>query len=393
MAEQIISPQVSLLKSLPPFRTIATGAVLIFLIWAFFSKQTMRFYASFVFLFYSMTHSMWISVVMLGIFQTLILIPFRIINLAKSKHLKDFESKINELEHSGEQSFLIKKSTKTGNRIMLYYLIDFMVSLTSYVTIGRLFLTDFYNVKLDPWLLYPFVKYPEYPIQDVWFKIPYPIITQTTDAGAHLFWLVCLAIIIVSLLVSWGVRTYQKPAADGQSKKAAGFVTWFLSSSILFMIIAYFLLRHWPTAMQIAIFTGDVGKPNPQFNSITAIATFATIFLLDIKPILKKGDLAREAGISDEIIRRTQTQLFGETLRSAIIVGLGAYYITNQIPCAFELSIFTLEIISWLSPWTLDKVILQTKPKEIPQEGTPESPVESPNQEKPDVAPEPNPAS
>ncbi len=386
MSEPVISPQVSLLKSLPPFRTIATGAVLIFLIWAFFSKQTMRFYASFVFLFYSMTHSMWISVVMLGIFQTLLLIPFRIINLAKSKHIKDFETKVNELEHSGEQSFLIKKSAKTGNRIMLYYLIDFMVSLTSYVSIGRLFLTDFYAVKLDPWLLYSFVRYPDYPIQDVWFKIPYPVVTQTTDAGAPYFWLVCLVIIAITLLVSWAVRTYQKPSVDGQSKKAAGFITWFLGSSLLFMLIAYFLLRHWPTAFQIAIFTGDVGKPNPRFNSITAIATFATILILDIKPILKKGDLAKEAGIPDDIIRRTQTQLFSETLRSAILVGLGAYYITNQIPCAFELSIFTLEIISWLSPWTLDKLILQTKPKEASPE-VPENPDEK--QEVVNGSPEP----
>ncbi len=386
MSEPIISPQTSLLKSLPPFRTIATGVVLAFLIWAFFSKQTMRFYASAVFLFYSLTHSMWISVVMLGIFQTLILIPFRIINLAKSKHIKDFETKVNELEHRGEQSFLIKKSAKSGNRIMLYYLIDFMVSLTSYVSMGRLFLTDFYNVKLDPWLLYSFVRYPEYPIKDVWFKIPYPVVTQTTDTGAHLFWLVCLGIIIATLLVSWAVRTYQKPTADGQTKKAAGFITWFLGSSLLLMLIAYFLLRHWPTVVQIAIFTGDVSRPNPQFNTVTAIATFATILLLDIKPILKKGDMAKEAGIPEDIIRRTQTQLFGETLRSAILVGLGAYYITNQIPCAFELSIFTLEIISWLSPWTLDKLILQTKPKEVSQEAS-DNQEEKPEQ--PNGSPEP----
>ena len=37
------------------------------------------------------------------------------------------------------------------------------------------------------------------------------------------------------------------------------------------------------------------------------------------------------------------------------------YFITNRIPSAFELSIFTLEIISLAAPLTLDKFILKMK--------------------------------
>jgi len=362
MANTQISPQFSLLKSLPPLRSIATGIVLIFLVWAFFSGETSRFYASFVFSFYSLTHSMWISVVMLGIFQTIIMIPFRIINLTKSKHIKDFEAKVKELEQKGDQTFLIKKSAKSGNSVVLYYLIDFFFALTSYVSIGRLFLTDFYTVKLDPNLLYSWVKYPQYPIQDVWFKIPYLVVTQTKDLGMTAVIVACIVVIAITILLSWVAKSFQKTKnEDGSDKVLAQPITWFLGSSVLIMIIIYFVFRHFPTAIQGMIFTGDVGRPNPQFNTITAIATFITILWLDMKPIAKKVDLARTAGIPESVIRKTQTQLFGDSLRSAILVGLGAYYITNKIPCAFELSIFTLEIISWLSPLTLDRFILKNK--------------------------------
>ncbi len=367
MTDVQISPQFSLRKSLPPFRTILTGLFLMFLAWAFFSRQTMRFYGSFVFFFYSLTHSMWISVIMLGIFQTLLLIPFRIINLTKSQHIKDFEAKVDELESKGEQSFLIKKSAKTGNKIILYYLVDFFVQLTSYVSIGRLFLTDFYTKKLDPWLLYSWVRYPDYPIKDVWSKLPYPVVTQTRDFGLHMVGVVSLVIIVITILVSWATKLYQKKSRneDGSTKKLAQPITWFLGSSLFLMLVAWILLRHFPTSVHIGIFTGDVGHPNPRFNTITALATFFTILWLDIRPIAKKTELARAAGFPENIVRKTQTQLFGETLRSAALVGLGAYFITNQIPCAFELSIFTLEIISWLSPLTLDKLILKTKTNNV----------------------------
>lgn len=353
MAEPIISPQFSLLKSLPPARTILTGATLIFLAWAFFSGQTMKFYASIVFSFYSLTHSMWISVILLGIFQTLLLIPFRIINLTKSKHIKDFEAKINEIRVENDQSFLIKKSAKTGNRIILYYLIDFFVQLTSYVSIGRLFLTDFYTEKLNPWFLYSFVPYPSYPLNDVWFKIPYVKILSTHDYGWGVVLIVWAIVAAISFLTAIILR---------KQKLSTSLVARFLSTSLLLIfILTYILIRHFPASATVAIFSGDVSKPFPPLNLITALGTFFTILWLDINPILKKGELAKAAGIEEEIIRKTQVGLLTDSLRSATVVGLGAYFITNHIPCAFELSIFTLEIISWLSPLTLDKLILKTK--------------------------------
>lgn len=295
---------------------------------------------------------MWISVVLLGVFQTLLLIPFRIVNLTKSKHIKDFEAKVNELRHDNDQSFLIKKSAKTGNRIILYYLVDFFVQLTSYVSIGRLFLTDFYTTKLDPKFLYSFVTYPEYPLQDVWFKIPYVRILSTHDYGWGTVLIVWGILAIVSFITAIILRK-QKLTTSPAAK--------FISTSVLLLFIAsYFLIRHFPTLAEGAIFSGDVSRPFPPLNLITAIGTFTTIIWLDLRPILKKAELAKAAGIEDSIIRKTQISLFSDSLRSATVVGLGAYFITNHIPCAFELSILTLSAISWLSPLTLDKMILRS---------------------------------
>lgn len=363
MNELQVSPQEKLSKVIPPIRTIITGAILVLLVWLFFTKKTMQFYASIVFFFYSLTHSMWISVVLLGVTQTLLMIPFRIINITKNKHIKDFEGAISEEKDERAQTFLLKKSTRTGNKIILYYLVNFMVELTSYVSIGRLFLTDFYTKKLDPSLLYSFVKYPSYPIQDVWFKIPYPKFLNTYDLGISRV-LLAWAVIIIGFFVFKLIQSILLKQNIKIPEKITAKLSILQSGSILILfILVYLLIRNFPKAIGIGIYTGDVSKPLPSFNTITAIVTFATLFWLDIPTILKKGEIAKEANIDPAVIRKTQSQLFGESLRSASIVGLGAYFITNQIPCAFELSIFTLEIISLVSPLTLDRIILNSKLK------------------------------
>ena len=40
-------------------------------------------------------------------------------------------------------------------------------------------------------------------------------------------------------------------------------------------------------------------------------------------------------------------------------MGIGAFLITNQIPCAFELSVATFEVLYILSPYTFDKLLIR----------------------------------
>ena len=97
MNEAALKKDPRLRISLPPLANVITGAVLIFLVYALVTGMTYRFYASALFLFYSLIKKIWISVVMLGIFQTFLMVPLRIINMTLSKNTKEFEDKIVEL--------------------------------------------------------------------------------------------------------------------------------------------------------------------------------------------------------------------------------------------------------------------------------------------------------
>ena len=118
------------LLPVPRLSTIITVVIIALLIYAFFSRITLQFYASVLFLFYSMTKSMWVSVVLLGVFQTLLMIPFRITNLLKSANIKEFKERFKEIEQSHEQQFVLRKSVSGGKRVALYYLVNFFVYLT-----------------------------------------------------------------------------------------------------------------------------------------------------------------------------------------------------------------------------------------------------------------------
>ena len=41
-----------------------------------------------------------------------------------------------------------------------------------------------------------------------------------------------------------------------------------------------------------------------------------------------------------------------QSFKNAIILGLGAFFVTNNIPSAFELSVTTFEIMSIIYPYT-----------------------------------------
>ncbi|MFZ5437668.1 MAG: hypothetical protein ACOZAK_01275 [Patescibacteria group bacterium] len=373
--------KVSNFIKIPSLGTIASALAIIFLVYAFFSGILHQFYASFLFFFYSFTNRMWISVMMLGVFQTLLMIPFRVIRIAKSNNIQEFQHTVEKLKKDSEQTFVLKKKFRQGNPTFLFYAVDFVMQIVSYVSLGRLFLTDFYANKINPNHLYSWVEYPNYPIQDTWFKIPYPYVTETVDFGWKVVVPVWIALVVIQLIVIIFKRASKnKPVVDPAeqtqeeqkfnevTEKINKYTTGYL---LLFMLMAWFLVRSFPVEWQINIFSGDVSIPNRTFNTVTAIATFITMMWHGIPRIVRKGALAEKLGIPTKIIEKTQKQMFKDSLFTATLVGLGAFFITNQIPSAFELSIFTLEVISLLSPFTLDKVVLgslSVKKNEVTEE-------------------------
>jgi hypothetical protein len=364
-----------------PLTSILVLIVIGILFWWMITGEIYRFYASAVFLFYSWTKSMWVSVILLGVFQTLVLVPLRIFRVIRADNIKDMHERVAMLKNPGSQQQALRKSFSLGNKTFLFYLLDFSVQITTFLSIGKLFLTDFYSKPLDPVRLYSWVPYPEYPILDRMFKLPYPVITNTIDLGWKVVVLAWVAILLFQMVL-WVGRTFVK-YSKGETKipLAAAVKSQTLSKySIGYFAVVFWLswliLSNVPTGLGIRIFSGDVAFQNSSFNTVTAIVTFLTLLWFDVNEISQKKKEARKEKVPDHLIDAMGRVMFRESFFTAAVVGLGAYFITNQIPSAFELSIFALEIIALLSPLTLDKWVQsgmqkKDKPPEEPKEQSP----------------------
>lgn len=340
-------------------RSILASSLLIIILYAFFSGIMTQFYASIVFGFYALTQKMWVSVILLGVFQTIILIPLRIIRVRRSQNIKEFQDKTIDLEKSFLQRKKLKQQFNFGNSTFLFYLVDFMIQLTTFLSMGRLFLQDFYSKPLNPDWLYSFIPYPEYPIQHRMFEIPYVVVSKTHNFGLTgvlvLLLLFSVAMIGVELFRRWKkVKNQTKRRLLSQLP-----VQYVITYAILIITASWVLAYHFPIGFDLRIFSGDVAEPNPRLNTVTAVVTFLTLLWFGYKRIERVSDLARQAGVDEDHIDRTERRLFADSVKSSGLVGLGAYFITNHIPSAFELSIFTLEVISIASPLTLDKLVLR----------------------------------
>jgi len=355
------------------FRSIFAGILLVAIVYAFFSGIMTQFYASVVFGFYALTQRMWVSVILLGVFQTIILIPLRIIRVRRSQNIQEFQDKTEDLSHSVLQQKKLKQQFDFGNSTFLFYLVDFMIQLTSFLTIGRLFLKDFYNSPLHPSWLYSFIPYPTYPIQDRIFQIPYIVVSKTHNFGLTGV-IVLLALFSAVMIGIEFYRRWRKTKTQSSHKPLSQLPTrYVITYGVIVIVASWLLAHHFPTGFDFRIFTGDVAVPNPRLNTVTAVVTFLTLLWFGYKRIGRVSDLAKQANISEEHIEKIEKKLFSESVKNSVLVGLGAYFITNHIPSAFELSVFTLEVISLASPLTLDKLVLKLgkKPESV-QEISPE---------------------
>lgn len=353
-----------------PLSSLITAVLIVLLMYLFISGGMYRFYASALFLFYALVKRMWVSVIMLGVLQTILMIPLRIIKIQKSDNIKEFQKKVNTYQSEDLQLKEIKGGFHFGNKILLFYILDFVIQLTTFLTIGRLFLTDFYLNNLDPSKLYKFIPYPIYPIKDVFFKIPYPEITKTISLGWKallLTWGVIILIIIATRAVASAIEKRKQLKVEDSNPYLKQNTKYSVIYLFILLIISWFIVKHFPVGIKTGIFTGDVSKPNKTLNTVTAIMTFLTLMWFGIQNIIRKGKLAKEKNIDEKTIDQTQRKMFSQSVFDSTLVGLGAFFITNHIPSAFELSIFTLEVISLISPFTLDKAILKLKNKNTNQ--------------------------
>ena len=127
MTENKVSP--SLIKDtkitssgvLLPVMSGLVAIILLFLVFAFLKGWTFNFYANILFGFYALTKKMWIAVVLLGVTQTILMIPFRIIRVMQSYNIRKFQERIEESSNEGLQIAKVKKTFRKGNLTFLFY--------------------------------------------------------------------------------------------------------------------------------------------------------------------------------------------------------------------------------------------------------------------------------
>jgi len=349
-----------------PFFTSVLLVFLIFLFIWFFRGGSFRLYASIFFLIYSVTHQIWISVVLMGILQNVLFLPLRIIGSHFYKSLKVFEDELEKEDDSQNQYFLVSNRNQVASKLeegslpIVFYIFNFFVNAIAFFSAGRIFLIDFYSdpLKLQKMnLLYKFVPYPSYPLQGVNLNVPLFKITQTTAVSWNIIlWIIAATIILpTALRLIWRLIRFifkknqnilhARIQYNRLLLKFSGFAGFGA-------IILIFILRHFPTAFENFVFVANLTRQNTPMNFTTAVGTFIVTLHAGYKG---NSDIAKEAlatGIPKKIVDKVFHDKMTQTFKNAIILGLGAFFITNNIPSAFELSVTTFEIMYMIYPYT-----------------------------------------
>ena len=118
------------------------------------------------------------------------------------------------------------------------------------------------------------------------------------------------------------------------------------------ILIIIFVLRHIPSAFETFTFIADLTRQNTPMNFTTAVATFLLTVQSGYKNNKEASKQALLSGIPQKIVDKVFGDKMRQSLKNGIILGLGAFFITNQIPSAFELSVTTFEVMSIIYPYT-----------------------------------------
>lgn len=347
------------------FLPIITTFLLVFLIYLFiwfFRGGSFRLYTSLFFCLYYVTHQIWLSVLLIGILQNILFMPLRLIGNVLDRPLKDFEDELDQIEEK-QQLVVFSKKVKEGNSAIVFFIFNFFVNAIAFFSAGRIFLVDFYNKPLDrAKFLYSWVPYPEYPLQGTVFKFPFFKITETTALpwntiftfiGSTILFLIGLRLIwrLVRFLFKRNQKILFARIQYNRLLAAIGGFGGILTIGIIF------LLRHIPTAFQGLLLKVDLTRQNTPMNFVTAIGTFITTIHAGFKHNSTTAKEAKLAGIAPEIVNKVFRENMRNSLKNALILGAGAFFITNQIPSAFELSVATFEVMYMIYPYTLGRLV------------------------------------
>jgi len=344
-----------------------TTFLLIFLIYLciwFLRGGSFRLYASLFFSLYFVTRKVWVSVLLIGVVQNIIFIPLRLIGNAMDQPLKDFEDELDTME-TKDQQLVFTKKIREGNSAIVYYIFNFFVNAIAFFSAGRIFLIDFYTdpLKLQKMnLLYKWVPYPEYPLKGTIFPFPFFKITDTMAVSWNTIFMVIggTVLFFIGLRLIWRLVRflfkknqkilYVRIRYNRMLAAIGGF------SGVLIIGLTY-LLRHFPTAFAGLLLKVDLTRQNTPMNFVTAVGTFITTIHAGYKGNSLAAKEARLSGIPENVVKKVFKEKMKTSFKNALILGAGAFFITNQIPSAFELSVATFEVMYMIYPYTFGKIV------------------------------------
>jgi len=340
--------------------------IIILMIW-FFKGGSFRLYASIFFFIYSLTNQIWISVVLMGIIQNILFLPLRIIGNHFNNSLNDFEDELDKMKED-QQYLVFSKKVKEGDTSLVFYIFNFFLNAVCFCSAGRIFLIDFYSdpLKLQKMnLLYKFIPYPKYPLKGVDFHLPLFKVTQTMSLEWSTIFMAIGAVFllfIISQLLWKFFRIFLSHNKQILSARIKYNRLLFTISGFggLALILIVILLRHIPTAIEGFVFIANLSHQNTPMNFTTAIGTFLVTIHAGYKNNSAVAKKAEKHLIPKEVVEKVFRDKTRESFKNALILGAGAFFITNNIPSAFELSITTFEIMYLIYPYTFGLLIKKT---------------------------------
>jgi len=220
-------------------------------------------------------------------------------------------------------------------------------------------------------LLYTWVPYPQYPLNGTDFKLPLLRITQTQSLPWSTIFFYLGIIILVLVLARLVARIFRFAYKHNQQVLKARikynrFLFKVSGFSTLGLILLIYFLRHIPSSYETFLFVADLSRQNTPMNFVTAIGTFLTAFHAGYKNNSQAAKDALSNGISPLIVTKVFREKTRVSIKNGLILGLGAFLVTNHIPSAFELSIASFEVMYFVYPYTFGRLIKhshKTKPK------------------------------
>jgi len=351
-----------------PLITFVFLILLVVVVVWFIRGGTFRFYASVFFGLYYLTKSTWISIILVGLVQTLIFLPFRFINAHLHPDLKEFE-KVLEKTHTDTQKNLFYDRLTHGSWSVIFHMLNFILLALAFFSVGRIFFLDFYHHPINAAkYLYKFIPYPVYPMKGTIFHFPLIQVIQTTAINwstIFTIWGIILAVFVVIRFLWVLVRRFLS-----KNKKLLNmriqynhlliFISGFIGT--LFLVSLY-ILRHIPTAIHTIILSADLTRQNTTFNIITAVCTFLATIYFGFKNSRESAAEARLNNIPENVIKKVTRQQLQKSAQNGFFLAVFALWVTRLMPSSHDLSVLSFEAIYLISPLTFDRLLKPKKPE------------------------------